>query len=501
VLRSATLPRSGAASGHPRRVSAPLLVSASAAFLVGLDATALNVALPAVGRDLNASLATLQAVVTVFALSSATFLPAAGLLADRYGRRRMFLAGVLAFGGASAVCAAAPSAAALIAARAVQGAATAVVTAAGIAVLAASYRGRDRDHALGSLGALAALSFVAGPLAGGALTELAGWRAVFVVNVPVTALIALLAWRGVPESHSVSQPLDVRGLVAFTIGLAALNDVLLDRGDGHGWVDPTAVAASMIAVAALSIFVVLERSSRAPAIDLRLLRHRGFTGAALASALAGAAFYGLLTYLGLFLQGVLGYSPVAAGLAFLPIIVPFMLASKLAGALLAHIPRAPLAVTGLITTSVGMALLTTTDASSTLLAFVPGLALAGFGDGLFNAPLTSAALAALPSDRLGVGSGLLSTLRPLGVLLGTALLGIALRTDIAHTSHLDGPALAATQAGNLDQATAISDVARRSVAAAFADGFHAAALTAAALGFLAAALTALLLRGYRPRRR
>jgi hypothetical protein len=315
----------------------------------------------------------------------------------------------------------------------------------------------------------------------------------FVVNVPVAALIALLALRGLPESRSPgSPPLDVPGLMAFSIGLAALNYVLL-TGDGRGWTAPKVLAGTAVAAAALIVFAVVEQRHEAPAVDLRLLAHRGFAGGALATALAAAGFFGLLTFLGLFLQGVLGYSAVGAGLAFLPVIGPYMLASKLAGALLGRVRRAPLAVTGLVTAGLGMALLVVTDAESTLPEFVPGLALAGLGAGLFNPPLAGAALAALPPHRLGVGSGLLSTLRPVGVLLGTALLGLALRTEVARSSRLDGPVLAAIQAGNVDRAAALSGTARDSAAAAFVDGFHAAALTAAALALVAAALVAVLL--------
>ncbi|HWN27291.1 MAG TPA: MFS transporter [Actinomycetospora sp.] len=472
-----------------------MVVAATAGFLVGLDTTALNVALPAIGRDLHASLAALQAVVTVFALSSAALLTAAGLLADRWGRRRVFLAGVLAFGAASAACAAAPSVTVLVAARISQGAGAAVVTAAGLAVLAAAYSGADRDRALGSYSALAALSFVVGPLVGGALTELAGWRVVFLVNVPVAALIALVAARGLPESHaSRAEPLDVRGIVTFSVGLAALNVVLLE-GEGRGWTSPTVLAAAVAALAALAVFVRVERGRAVPAVDLRLFRHRAFAGGALAYALGAAAFFGLLTYLGLFLQGVLGFSPVDAGLAFLPFIAPYAVAAKLAGALLARVPRAALAVTGLVGAGIGMVLLTVTDGTSTLVDFVPGLVVLGAGAGLMVPTVTSAALSALPPERLGVGSGLLSTVRPLGVLLGTGLLGLALRVAVADGSGLDGPALAAAQAGDVDRATALSGEAPAVVSAAFVHGFHAAALVGAALVLLAAVLAGLMLRG------
>jgi EmrB/QacA subfamily drug resistance transporter len=468
-------------------------LAAAAAFLVGVDTTAVNVALPAIGRDLAASLGELQGTVTAFALLSAALLTASGVLADRLGRRRVFVAGAVLFVAASGLCAIAPSAAVLVAARGAQGAASAAVTASGLAVLATATAGAERARALGTFAAVAALSFVVGPLLGGVLTDLSSWRLVFLVNVPVGVAVAVLGRRWLVESRRpVTGRFDLAGVASFTVALGSLAFALIE-GPAAGWASLPVTAAAVLAAAGLVAFVRIERRARPPMIDLAVLRNATFTGAASASAVVGAGFFGMLTYLSLFLQGVLGYSAAVAGLAFLPVIVPFMAAAQIAGRLLDRVLPRSLAVVGMSMFTAGMILLALVDADATLVSFVPGLFLAGAGGGLLGPPLNAAALDRLPPDQLGAGSGILSTFRPVGVLVGTTVLGVALDAGIRWTLPA-GLAHVASAVRVGDITAAARTAGWHTAVEAFAGGFRAVALVAAALGVLAAVLTAATVR-------
>lgn len=468
-----------------------VVLAAAAAFLVGVDSTAVNVALPAIGRDLAASLGELQGTVTAFALLSAALLTASGVLADRIGRRRVFVGGAVLFVVASGLCAVAPSAAVLVAARGGQGAASAAVTSSGLAVLAAATAGAQRARALGTFAAVAALSFVVGPLLGGVLTDVGSWRLVFLVNVPVGAAVAVLGGRWLVESRlPVTGRFDLAGVASFTVALGSLAFALIEAPTA-GWTSPPVLAAVVLTVAGLVAFVRVERRAQPPMIDLAILRNATFTGAAAASAVVGAGFFGLLTYLSLFLQGVLGYSAAVAGLAFLPVIVPFMAAAQIAGRLLDRVLPRTLAVVGMSTFTAGMLLLALVDADATLTSFVPGLFLAGAGGGLLGPPLNAAALDRLPPDQLGAGSGILSTFRPVGVLVGTTVLGVALSAGIDVTLP-DARAAAAVRVGDIAGAARLTGW--HPAVEAFVAGFRVAALVAAALGVLAAVLTAVTVR-------
>jgi EmrB/QacA subfamily drug resistance transporter len=427
---------------RPGRWALP--ITAGAGFLAGLDTTAVNLALPDIQRALAADLSELQWVVTAFALLSAALLVTAGNLSDRFGRRRVFVAGLLAFAGSSAACGLSLSALLLDLARAAQGAAAAVVAAGGLALLASIYPPAERGRALGVSSAIAALSFVVGPLVGGVLTDTLGWRSVFLANVPVAALIALAARATLPELRDRSRRpgrtrFDHAGVATFTLGLgAALYAVL--RGDEVGWANTEVPLAAVLGVAGLLAFVAIERRAVDGVVDLRLFRDRTFTGAVAAMTLGGGAYFGMLVYLSLFLQGTQHYGAIEAGLVYLPTILPFMVVSPFAGRLLVRLPGAPLPTVGVALIACGMLLLTGVGEGAGLLDVAAGMAVAGLGTGLAVTPLTQLALGQVPSERSGMASGVLQTARPVGVTIGVTLLGLAV------PGHMDAVAFHAVAA-------------------------------------------------------
>lgn len=412
---------------QPNRWALP--IAAGAGFLAGLDTTAVNLALPDIQRGLAASLAELQWVVNAFALLSAALLVTAGDLSDRFGRRRVFVAGLLAFAGSSAACGLAPSPLVLDLARAAQGAAAAVVTASGLALVASIYPPSERGRALGISSAVAALSFVVGPLVGGLLTDMFGWRSVFIANLPVATLLAVAARATLPElrsgsDHARRSKFDHAGVATFTVGFGTLLYAAL-RSNDIGWANAEVPVAAVVGVAALAAFVAVERRTVDGVVDLRLFRNRTFTGAVATTALAGAAYFGMLVYLSLFLQGTNKYGALETGLVYLPTILPFMIISPWAGRLLVRVPGAPLPTIGLALIACGLLLLVGVGEGAGLLDVAGGMAVAGLGTGLAVTPLTQLALDHVPIERSGMASGVLQTSRPVGVTIGVTVLGLA----------------------------------------------------------------------------
>jgi EmrB/QacA subfamily drug resistance transporter len=420
-----------------RRSRWTLPIASGAGFLAGLDTTAVNLALPDLQRDLHAGLTELQWVVNAFALLSATLLVVAGNLSDRFGARRMFILGVLGFAGSSAWCGIAWSAVALDVARAAQGAASAVVTAAGLALLAGSYGPAERGRALGLYGSVAALSFVVGPLLGGALTDALGWRAVFLANVPVAAVIlagaAALRSEPVGSVRARGFSVDVAGVATFVVGLAAVQYAALRAGD-LGWTSDEVLVTGVIGVVGLAAFVRTERRTADGFVDLRLFRSRTFTGAAITMALAAAAYFGVLVYLSLFLQSSQHYGALETGLVYLPTILPYIVVSPVSARLLERWPGAAVPAVGCALITVGMLFLTRAGSGAGVLDVAPAMVVTGVGSGLVVTPLMKLALDRVPSGRTGMAGAVMQTVRPLGVTLGVTVLGQAV------PGHLDAGA-------------------------------------------------------------
>lgn len=387
-----------------------------------LDTTAVNVALPAIGRNLDAGFAALQWTVSGYTLTLAALLLLGGSLGDRYGRRRLFVVGTCWFAAASLLCSLAPTATLLVAARALQGIGAALLTPASLALLTATFHGPDRGRAIGAWSGLTGVAAAVGPLLGGLLVE-ASWRLVFLVNLPVAAVAVLLARRHVPESRDPQggHELDVTGALLAVLGLAGTTYALISAGGSGPILPPAATGAA--GLAALVAFVVHERRAAAPMLPPGLFASRQFSGGNLVTLAVYAALGGVTFLLVVQLQVVLGLPALAAGAGLLPITVCMLLLSPRTGALAARIgPRRPMTL-GPLVCAAGLLLLRTTGPSSHYLTGVlPAVGVFGLGLATTVAPLTNAVLSAAPDRLAGTASAVNSAVARAAGLLAVAVL-------------------------------------------------------------------------------
>jgi EmrB/QacA subfamily drug resistance transporter len=420
---------------HTQRRWAALGVLAAAQFMVFLDESIVNVALPSIKDDLGYSQAGLAWVVNAYILAFGGLVLLGGRLADVLGRRRVFLAGLALFGASSLVDGLAPTTGVLDGARAAQGVGAAMATPAALALVTQLFSDRDeRTKALGIWGALSGLGFAIGILLGGLLTEATSWRAVFLINIPVAAATIAVVPRLVADSRpSARGALDARSALTVTTALFALVFALLNVSD-YGWDSPAIHAGLGLATILLVGFVVTERRTAAPLVPPGFLRRRTNLVPNTLQFLLGASLPAAFFLLTLYLQQVLGYSPVRAGLAYLPLAAGVASATGVANALVGQIGPRSLAATGLGTAAAGLAVLSQADVSSSYtIAVLPGLLLVGFGAGLSFVAITTAGLARIDDTEAGLASGLLSTSVQIGLSLGLAAL-VAIST--ARTSNL-----------------------------------------------------------------
>ncbi|MGY1436735.1 MFS transporter [Streptomyces reniochalinae] len=439
----------------------PLVALSLGAFMLLIDVTIVNTALPRMATALDASFTSLQWVVDVYAVALAALLLAAGSLADLHGRRRVFTAGLVIFALASLACGLAPDAGRLIAARAVQGVGAAAVFAANAPLITATYHGRARGIAFGVWGAVNGAAAGCGLALGGVLTEYVGWRAIFFVNVPLTALALWITYRTVPASRpprGAGARVDWAGAALFTVSVGTLTYGLVRGGDA-GWSDRLTVASLVVAGLAAVGFALVERAlgaagarrsrAAAPLLDLSLLRNRSFTVLMGAALLTQAAAFAHFVYSALWAQSVLGMSPLGAGLALLPMSgVSFLVAAVFGGRLQRMRPQYPLGV-GVLVIGVGVLAQTLVAPGSSWTALLPGCLLIGVGVGLALTVLIAAALSAVPPERAGLASGAVNTFRQLGYALGVAVLGTLFATRIREVlTGLGVPRAAAEAAGS-----------------------------------------------------
>jgi EmrB/QacA subfamily drug resistance transporter len=440
-----------------------------ALFMIMLDNTVVNVALPAIQRDLGIDVAELEWVVTGYALSFAVLMLTGGKLADMFGRRRIFLIGLAVFTLSSLFCGLAGSAELLIAARVVQGVGAAFMMPATLSIITATFAPKERGAALGIWAGVSAMALAIGPLVGGLITEHIGWNWIFYINVPV-GLVGLVAARLIiRESKDTSheQRLDLPGLVTSGIALFALVYALIEA-NSRGWTSPLILGLFALAAASGTAFVLLELRQRLPMFDMRLFRNPTFVGANTVALLVSLAMFGVFFFISLFMQDVLGYSAVRAGAAFLPMTVLIILVAPIAGKSSDRLGSRWLMTAGM--TLVGSALLVFAQLQpdSSYLALLPGMVLGGVGMATTMTPMTAAALSSVPVDKAGVGSGMLNTFRQVGGALGIAVMGAILASG--SNSALAGGATKTE---------------------AFMNGLHHALYVAALIAF-AAALTAMI---------
>ena len=394
-----------------------------ATFMLLLDITIVNVALPDIARDLGSSFQDLQWVIDAYALSLAALLLTAGSLADLLGRRRIFTAGLVVFTSASLLCALAGSSLFLELARALQGIGAAAMFATSLALLAATFQGRERGTAFGVWGATTGAAVAVGPLVGGLLTETVGWQSIFLINVPIgIGAIAATLLRVSESRDPDAAGIDWAGFVTFSAGLFLLIFALV-RGNAEGWGSPLIVSFLIGAVVLLCAFVVVERRQARPMFDLTLLRKPAFAGASIAAFALSASLFSMFLYMTLYIQNTLGYSPLQAGLRFLPVTLLSFFVAPIAGKLSSTLPVRLLIGAGLAFVGIGLLLMAHLDADSAWTALLPGFLLAGVGVGLINPPLASTAVGVVPPARAGMGSGINSTFRQIGIATGIAGLG------------------------------------------------------------------------------
>ncbi len=399
-------------------------------FMLLLDITIVNVALPKIQSDLGSSFSDLQWVVDAYSLSLASLLLTAGALADLLGRRRVFAGGLVIFTLASVACGLAGTPLVLNFARAAQGVGGSVMFATSLALVADAFEGKERGTAFGIYGATIGAAVAVGPLIGGAITDSVGWQGIFFVNVPVGALALLVTLTRVKESSDPEATgIDWAGLVTFSLSLFALVFAVV-RGNAKGWSSPLIVVLFIAAPLLMIAFVVIELRQERPMFDLTLFRNRTFTGAALVGFTISASMFAMFLYITLYIQGVLGYKPLDAGLRFLPITVLSFFVAPIAGRLSVRMPVRALLSFGLVLVGTGLLLMGGLSTDSAWTALLPGFLVAGVGVGMVNAPLVSTAVGVVAPARSGMASGINNTFRQLGVATGIAVLGALLQHEI-----------------------------------------------------------------------
>ncbi len=402
-----------------------LLATVLCSGMAMLDGTVVNIALPALGRDLGAGFAGLQWTVNGYTLTLASLILLGGSLGDRYGRRRVFVIGTCWFAAASLLCAVAPTTGLLIAARMLQGVGGALLTPGSLAIISASFRQEDRARAIGAWTGLGGVAGAIGPFVGGALVDIS-WRLVFLINLPLAAGVVAVAVRHVPESRDEEQGdphLDLAGALLGTVGLAGTTYALVAYG-GAGWTAGV-LAAAGAGVGGLVAFVVVERRSPHPMLPVDIFTDRQFTAANLVTFAVYAALSGLFFLLVVHLQVVAGLSPIASGAALLPVTACMLLLSARGGALATRIgPRWPMTVGPLVCAGAVLLLRRIGPGASYVADVLPGAVLFGLGLSLTVAPLTSTALAAAPARHVGVASGVNNAVARAAGLLAVAVLPV-----------------------------------------------------------------------------
>jgi EmrB/QacA subfamily drug resistance transporter len=479
-----------------------------ALFMVLLDNTVVNVALPAIQQDLGSTVSDLQWIVNSYTLLFASLMLTAGTLGDLFGRRRVMLGGLLLFTVASVLCGVAPNVQTLVLARALQGAGAAALLPTTLAIVTATFPDdRERAQAIGIWAGVSALALAAGPILGGVLTEAFGWQSVFFVNLPVGIVAMVVGRRVIRESaRPGGRRLDVPGLVLGALTLGALTYALIEAPE-LGWGSPVTVGLLVASAAGLVAFLAVERRTADPMLPLRFFRNSNFT---VGVTVAGLAFFGLLSmlfFLSLYFQEVRGYSPVEAGIRFLALEGAIVFVAPVAGRLASRIgSRLPMTV-GMALTATGLLLLTRLQPDTSYGAMWWNLTLMGVGMGLTMAPVTAAIMATVPATRAGMASAVSNTARQVGAVCGVALLGAIVTSRSTSLLSGDLAAMGVTGETRARVLTAASrglgealpagldpEAVRQAVNAAYVGGMRTAVLVAGLALLGAAVLAAVFMR-------
>ena len=440
-----------------------LVAVCAATFMLLVDVTIVQVALPTIQRHLHSSFSDLEWVIDAYALSLASILLTCGALADRFGRKRIFIAGLVIFTLASFLCGVAQSSVVLIWARAVQGLGGGAMFATGLALIGQDYHGADRGRAIAAWGATVGAAVAIGPLVGGALTDTLGWRWIFFVNVPIgIATVAL----GAARMRNISDPgavrLDIAGLITFAGSLFLLILGLL-RGNDDGWGSGLIVGLLVSSAVLMVAFVVVELRQARPMFDLTLFRKPGFVGVSLATFAIGGGMFAMYPYITLYLQNDLGYSPLGGGARLLPSTVLCFVVPLATRSVVERFPPGAVLGAGMGITAAGIAVMLGLSTGSTWTHLIPGLLLTGFGIGIVNPAIAKIGLGVVEPQRSGMASGISNTFRIGGLATGVAALGAVfqhqLTNELSAHSGLGVPAsaLAKTIASGGTRAAVASD--------------------------------------------
>jgi len=440
-------------------------------FMIMLDNTVVNVALPSIERDLHVSISSLEWIVTAYALTFAALLITGGKLGDLFGRRRIFVVGIAIFTLSSLACGLAPSAGFLIGARAVQGVGAALMNPASLSIITATFPPRERGQAIGIWAGVSAMALAIGPLVGGLIVDNINWNWIFFINVPVGVVGIIVSQLVIKESRDTSheQSVDIPGLALSGAGLFALSYALIE-GNKHGWTSPEILGLFAAAVALLVAFVLVEHFQRLPMLDLSLFKIGSFTGANLVAMLVSLGMFGVFFFVSLYIQNILGWTPTQAGASFLPMTILIILVAPAAGKASDRIGSRWLMAAGMTLVGISLLLYQRVGVGSTFWTLLPSMLLGGVGMALTMSPMTAAAMGSVPVDKAGVGSGVLNSFRQLGGSLGIALMGAILASYVtASPRSPEG-------------------------AQQFVNGLHAALLVSAAITFAAAIVAVVLVR-------
>jgi EmrB/QacA subfamily drug resistance transporter len=450
-------------------------------FMIMLDNTVVNVALPAIQRDLHIGLSELEWIVAGYALTFAALILSGGKLADRYGRRRIFVLGIVVFTLASLACGLASGGNELIAARIVQGVGAALMNPATLAIISATFPPKQRGMAIGIWAGVSALALAIGPLVGGLITEHASWNWIFFINVPIGIVGVAASYLLIDESRDMreDQRLDVPGLLTSGLGLFALEYGLIEANT-YGWTSGRILGAFFLAAVLLAAFVLIEIRGRHPMLDVSLFRNTTYTGANIVMLLVALAMFGVFFFVSLYMQNVLGYSAVQAGAAFLPMTVLIVLVAPVTGRLSDKYGSRWFLTGGLTLLGIQLVYFSQLGGSATYWELLPAFLIGGVGMAMTMTPATAAAMRAVPVDRAGVGSAVLNAARQVGGSLGIALMGaivaasVSISLQAAQKSH--NPAVLQRA---LDE---------------FVNGFSNALIVAGCIAFAGAVVAAVLVR-------
>jgi EmrB/QacA subfamily drug resistance transporter len=400
-----------------------------ALFMLMLDNTVVNVALPSIQRDLHASLASLEWTVNAYTLTLAVLLVTGGRLGDIFGRRRMFLFGVVVFGLSSLAIGFSPDDTVLVAFRAVQGIGAAFMMPATLSIITQAFPPEQRGTAIGTWAGVSALALAIGPVVGGLLTEDVSWRAIFFINPPIAVIAVAMTLFATRESRdeTVGRRIDFAGIGTLTLGLTALVLALVEANAWH-WGSTRVISLLVIAGISLPAFVIVERRVATPMVDFTFFRTRTYVGANVVAFLISFAMFAQFFFLTLYLQNVLHYSPLGTGIRFLPSTVLIIITAPLAGRLADRVGSRPLMTIGLLIVAISLVIESRLTVHSGYGLLLPGFVLMGLGMGLVMSPMSTAAMNAVDRTKAGAASGVLSMTRMVGSTFGVAVMGALVAT-------------------------------------------------------------------------